>query len=136
MRGHRIERTIRLVGHVGLVVGMGMILVAGVVSITSAQEQLAAVPQTALDDAEKFTGGGLDLYVPDMPFAERPGAAKSVRPDRWAWIEGCRRFVEARTARYAVLDWEIEGFAGRIGDDETAYRRHHMLADCLASSRR
>ena len=136
MRGHRIERTIRLVGNVGLVVGMGMILVAGVVSITSAQEQFAAVPQATPDSAEKSAGGGLDLYVPDMPFAARPGAAKSVRPDRWAWIEGCRRFVEARTARDAAMDWEIDGTTGRIGGDEAAYRRHHMLADCLASSRR
>ena len=136
MRGHRIERTIRFVGNVGLVVGMGMILVAGVVSITSAQEQLAAVPRAAPDDAEKFAGGGLDLHVPDMPFAERPGAAKSVQPDRWAWIEGCRRFVEARTARDAAIDWEIDGSAGRIGGDDAAYRRHHMLADCLASAGR
>ena len=136
MRGPRIERTLRLVGNVGLVVGMGMILVAGVVSITSAQEQLAAVPQAAPDDIKGSAVAGLDLYVPEMPFAERPGAAKSVQPDRWAWIEGCRRFVEARTARDAAIDWEIDGSAGRVGGDDAVYRRHRMLADCLASSGR
>ena len=136
MRGHRFERTIRIVSGAGLVVGMGMILVAGLVSIASAQQQLAAVPQSALEDPGEVKDGGLDLHVPDMPFAHRPGAAKSARPDRWAWIEGCQRFVEARIARDSAIDWEIGGSARRIGQDDVSYRQRHMLADCLASANR
>ena len=136
MRGHRFERTIRIVSGAGLVAGMGMILVAGLVSIASAQQQLAAAPQPAVEDVGAVKGGGLDLHVPDMPFAQRPGAAKSVRPDRWAWIEGCQRFVAARIARDSAIDWEISGSTRRIGEDAASYRQRHMLADCLASANR
>ena len=136
MRGHRLERTIRIVSGAGLVAGMGMILVAGVVSIASAQQQLAAVPPPAVEDAGAVKGGGLDLHVPDMPFAQRPGAAKSARPDRWAWIEGCQRFVEARIARDSAIDWEIGRATTRIRGEDASYRRRHMLADCLAQANR
>ncbi len=136
MRGHRFERTLRIVSGAGLVVGMGMILVAGLVSIASAQQQLAAVPQPAMEDYGAVKDGGLDLHVPDMPFAQRPGAAKSVRPDRWAWIEGCQRFVEARMARDSAIDWEIGRPTTRIGGDDASYRQRHMLADCLARANR
>lgn len=138
MRGHRIERTIRLVGHAGLAVGMGMILVAGVVSIASAQAQLAANPQAATAAIERFEGRGLDLDLPDMPFAQRPAAAKSVEPDRWAWIEGCRRFVDARIARDVAIDREIGASTRPIARTAEAesYRHRRLLADCLASRRR
>ena len=138
MRGHRIERTIRLVGHAGLVVGMGMIFIAGIVSIATAQQQLAANPPATATEFERFRGQGLDLDLPDMPFAARPAAAKSIEPDRWAWIEGCRRFVDGRIARDAAIDREIGASAATLARTAEAesYRHRRMLADCLASRRR